>query len=158
MKTEVTKEHEWLQQFVGEWTYEGDAIMGGRTEQFRGTESARSLGGLWIVAESRGRLPDGGDATMILTLGHDKNRDRYVGTWIGSMMGHLWVYEGQLDGAGRVLTLESRGPDMSGSGGLIRYRDVYAFENRDLRILTAYYEDREGQWQQMMSATYRRTR
>jgi len=29
------------------------------------------------------------------------------------MITHLWVYEGQLDAAGKVLILNSEGPDMA---------------------------------------------
>ncbi|MGH8728980.1 MAG: DUF1579 domain-containing protein, partial [Burkholderiales bacterium] len=114
MKTEPQKEHEWLQKLVGEWTYESDCSMGpGKpNEKFKGTESVRSLGGLWILAEGRGEMPGGGAATMLITLGYDPQRKRYVGTWIGSMMTYLWVYDGGLDAAGKVLTLNAEGPDM----------------------------------------------
>jgi len=46
MKTEPQKEHQWLQQLVGEWTYEGEASMGPDKppEKFQGTESVRSIG------------------------------------------------------------------------------------------------------------------
>ena len=37
---------------------------------------------------------------MIMTLGYDPQKKRFVGTLIGSMMTHLWVYDGALD-AGR---------------------------------------------------------
>jgi hypothetical protein len=39
-------------------------------------------------------MPGGGAATMFLTLGYDPQRERYVGTWIGSMMTHLWGVRG----------------------------------------------------------------
>ena len=64
MKTEPQKEHAWLQQLVGEWTFEVEATMepGKPPEHFRGTERVRSLGGLWIVAEGEGEMPGGGTA------------------------------------------------------------------------------------------------
>ena len=42
-------------------------------------------------------MPDGGPATMIMTLGYDPAKKRFVGTFIGSMMTNLWVYEGELE-------------------------------------------------------------
>ena len=96
MKIEPQREHEWLHKLVGEWTSEMEATMepGKPPEKCTGTERVRSLGGLWIVGEGQGEMPGGGLATMILTLGYDPARKRYVGTWIGSMMSHLWVYDG----------------------------------------------------------------
>ena len=57
MKTEPQKEHQWLQKLVGEWTYETEATMGPDQppEKFKGTESVRSLGGLWILCRGSGR-------------------------------------------------------------------------------------------------------
>src|SRR6266542_7081305 len=104
MKTEPQKEHQWLQKLVGEWTFEAEATMGpGKpTERAEGTESVRSLGGLWFLAEGQGEMPGGGAATTLMTLGYDPQKKRYVGAWIGSMMTHLWVYDGELDAAERV--------------------------------------------------------
>jgi hypothetical protein len=76
MMAEPQKEHEWLQKLVGEWTYESEATLeaGKPPERFSGTENVRSLGGLWILAEGQGEM---------MTLGYDKQKKRYVGTWVG---------------------------------------------------------------------------
>jgi Protein of unknown function (DUF1579) len=160
MKTQPQKEHQWLQKFVGEWTYEGEATMqpGKAPERFKGTESVRSLGGLWILAEGQGEMPGAGLETMVLTLGYDPQKKRYMGTWIGSMMSHLWVYDGSLDAAERVLTLEADGPDMASTGKLVKYRDVIEFESDDHRVLTSHAPDEDGKWVQFMTAHYRRKR
>src|SRR3954452_23175039 len=92
-------------------------------EKSTGTESVRSLGGLWIVADGQGEMPGGGAATMVLTLGYDPQKQRFVGTWVGSMMTNLWVYDGTLDAAARVLTLNAEGPSMSGDGRTAKYQD-----------------------------------
>jgi hypothetical protein len=55
----------------------------------------------------------GGAATTMMTLGYDPHRKRYVGTWIGSMMTHLWVYGCELDASERVLTLNAEGPSVN---------------------------------------------
>ncbi len=47
-------------------------------EKAKGTESVRSLGGLWILAEGRGEMPGGGAMTTMMTLGYDPQKKR---TW-----------------------------------------------------------------------------
>jgi hypothetical protein len=65
MNTEPQKEHQWLQKLVGEWTYETEAMMSPDQppERATGTESVRSIGGLWVVGEGQGEMPCGGAAT-----------------------------------------------------------------------------------------------
>jgi hypothetical protein len=160
MNVEPQKEHRWLQRLVGEWTYEIEGVCepGKPAEKSVGTERVRSVGGLWIVAEGEGQMPGGGPATMIMTLGYDPQRKRFVGTWIGSMMTHLWVYDGGLDAAERTLTLESEGPSMTEDGGLGKYRDVIELRSDDHRVLSSSALGPDGSWQQFMTAHYRRKR
>jgi hypothetical protein len=160
MHAEPQKEHQWLQKLVGEWTSESEMEMepGKSPERCKGTESVRSLGGLWIVGEGSGEMPGGGLATMILTLGYDPQKGRYVGTWVGSMMTHLWIYEGSLDAAGKVLTLDTEGPSFAGDGKLVKYQDVITLESHDHRILTSRTLGDDGKWREFMTAHYRRKR
>ena len=129
MQATPQEEHHWLQQLVGEWTSEAQmAMTPDPAETCKGTESVRSLGGLWILAEGPGEMPGGGRATMLMTLGYDPVKKRYVGTWVGSMMTHMWLYEGELDSSRMVLTLNSEGPDMlpgAPPGRLARYCLLY---------------------------------
>lgn len=156
MKTEPQDEHQWLQKLVGEWTYETEAMMGPDQppEKSTGTENVRSLGGLWIVAEGQGEMPGCGAVTMMITLGYDPQKQRYVGTWVGSMMTYLWVYDGELDADKKVLTLNSQGPAMTGEEKMANYKDVIEFEGDDHRILTSHALGEDGQWHQFMTAHY----
>jgi hypothetical protein len=158
MKAEPQKEHHWLEKLVGEWTYEGEAAMepGKPKETFTGTETVRSIGGLWFVAEGHGKMPGGEDATTILTLGYNPQKEKYVGTWIGSMMTHMWVYEGQLDAAERALALDTEGPSMTEEGKLAKYRETIEFKSDDHRVFTSRVQGEDGAWQQLMSANYKR--
>jgi hypothetical protein len=38
------------------------------------------MGGLWIVGESQSQMPSGGPAQMMITLGFDPDRKRFIGT------------------------------------------------------------------------------
>jgi len=160
MQIEPQQEHQWLQQLVGEWTYEAEATMvpGQPPSKFEGSESVRSLGGLWVLAEGQGEMPGCGAVTTMLTLGYDPQKKRYLGTWIGSMMSHLWVYDGALDAAEKVLTLDAEGPDMAGTGKMAKYQDVVEFESDDHRVLTSHALGDDGKWHRFMTAHYRRTR
>jgi len=158
MKAEPQKEHLWLQRLVGEWEMTGDGCGGGG-DAVMGTERVRSLEGVWVVGEGSMRMPDGSPASSLLTLGFDPARGRFVGTWIGSMMSHLWVYDGVLDEAGTTLTLDTEGPRFSPdgkAGGMARYQDVISIDSAGDRLLTSRMLGEDGVWHDFMSARYRR--
>lgn len=158
MKAEPQTEHRWLQKLIGEWTFEHEALMpdGQPPMRMQGTESVRSLGGLWILAEGQGPMPDGSPASMLMTLGYDPQRQRFVGTWVGSMMTYLWIYDGELDAAGRVLTLNAEGPGMSGDGKMVKYQDIIEIVSDDHRIMRSRALGEDGSWRQFLTAHYRR--
>jgi len=158
MNTEPLKEHQWLEQFVGEWTSEGEASMGPDkpVEKFKTTESVRSIGGVWIACEGQGGMPGGAPATMIATLGFDPAKQRFVGTFIASMETHMWVYEGSLDAAGKVLTLDTVGPSFAGDGKMAKYQDIHELKSPDHRVLTSRVLGDDGVWREIMTVEYRR--
>jgi hypothetical protein len=159
MMAEPQKEHQWLQRLVGNWTFETEASMGPDKppEKAKGTESVRPLGGLWIVGEGKSLMPSGEPANTMLTLGFDPQKKRFVGTWVGSMMTHLWVYNGELDAAEKVLTLDTEGPSMSDDGTMAKYQDVIELVSDDHRILRSRVLGDDGQWQEFMVSHYRRS-
>ncbi len=136
-------QHEWLQQLVGEWTSDGEGMTG--------TETVTAMGDLWIVG--RGRY-DGGTGQSQVTLGFDPKRDRFVGTWVGTMGSYQWVYDGKLDG--NTLTLACEGPAFDGSGRMQNYRDVHEVIDEKNRTLKAYVEEADGSWRHFMTTTYTR--
>lgn len=159
MTAEPQAEHRWLDRLVGEWTSEAEATMepGQPPATFSGSESVRTLGGLWVVAEGCGEMPGGDVMTTMMTLGYDPPKGRYVGTFVGSMMTHLWLYEGSLDVAGQVLTLDTEGPDFATGGKtMAKFKDVIEFRSDDHRVLTSHMLGTDGQWHAFMTAHYRR--
>lgn len=162
MKAEITPEHAWLAQLVGEWRFEmldGD----GKPEaegKLDGTETVRMLGEVWLRADGRGRMPDGAPTETQMLLGYDPARRTFVGTWVGSMMNHLWVYRsGTLDADRRILTLEAEGPAFDGPpGAMANYRDQIEIVGPDERLLHGNVQGPDGQWTRFMTARYRRTR
>ena len=160
MKTDATKEHRWLQQLVGEWTFEGECVMGPgkEPERSKGRESVRPLGDLWVIGEGEGQMPDGSPAKMLLTMGYDPDKGAFVGTWVGSMMSTLWVYDGRLDPAEKVLTLNAEGPSFADDGKIAQYQDVITIESEDHRTLHSQVRGEDGAWNRFMTAHYRRVR
>jgi hypothetical protein len=157
MHAKPQKQHQWLENLLGDWTYETEAAAPGQpAAKATGTETVRSIGGLWIQAEGRGAMPGGDFATSVMTLGYDTGRKRFVGSWIGSMMTYQWVYDGELDASERVLTLNSEGPSFSGDGSMSKYQDVIELKGKDLRTLTGRVLTPDGKWQPFMTVEYRR--
>jgi len=160
MHAEPQEQHRWLQRLVGEWTYEGEspARDGSGTTRHTGTERVRRLGEVWVVCEASGETPGAGVASSIMTLGYDPARGRFVGTFVGSMMTYLWIYDGQLDAGGATLTLDNEGPSFTREGETARYRDVVRFESDDHRTLTSLTQRDDGEWTEFMTMRYRRAR
>lgn len=150
-------EHEWLHKLVGTWEGEGEALMAPDQPpmKWKTTETVRSIGGMWVVAEGNGDMPGGGTATTIMTLGFDPQKGRFVGSFIGSMMANMWVYEGSLDAGKSVLTLDTEGPCGPASGNS-KFKDIIEFKSDDLRTLTSVMQGPDGEWRQVVIATYRR--
>jgi hypothetical protein len=160
MKAEVLPQHQWLMKLIGEWTYESDCPSedGSAPKKMTGREAVRSLGGIWLLAEASGQMPDGAPMSSLMTLGYDVDRGHFVGTWIGSMMTELWHYrKGWLDDAGKVLTLEADGPTFDGSGKRATYRDIIEIVDSDRRVLSGNVLGEDGQWTRFMTTHYRRT-
>jgi Protein of unknown function (DUF1579) len=155
-KPEPTREHQWLRRLTGEWTFEVSFTgPDGQPSTSRGTERARMLGDVWLLSEGEGEIPGGGTATTLMTLGYDPQKQRFTGTFIGSMMTSLWLYEGTLEG--NRLTLDTEGPSMSGDGGTSRYRDAIELVSDDERVMTSEAEGPDGTWTRFMTMTLRRT-
>lgn len=151
------KEHDWLQQFVGEWESEAEIAQQGDKPpvKTKGSETVRSVGGFWIMGENRGEVM-GRPFTGILTVGYDPGKKRYVGTWIDSMTSTLWTYEGAVDPGGRTLTLEAEGPSPDAPGKLRRYRDTTEIKDKNCKVLRSSVLGDDGKWTTFLTVTYTR--
>lgn len=149
------KEHMWLERLVGEWTSESQSIETPDmpAAKHSGTETVRSLDGIWYIAEGRGDM-----GPTMMTLGFDPEKKKYVGIFVGSMMTDIWLYEGELDADEKVLTLDTVGPSFTGDGSKVPYKDSIEFLSDDRRTLTSKMQGTDGQWTEFMRADYRRVR
>ena len=159
MGTKPVPEHQWLQYLVGNWRVESEMRMGPDqpTQKTTGTESVKSLGGLWAFGEGIVAMPDGTTMNHVSALGYDVSFKEYRGCWFASMSSHLWKYVGELSADGKAMTLSCVGPNMMGKDGeTANYRDVIEIQDADHRTLTSYGQQENGEWQQFMQARYTR--
>ncbi len=154
---EVLEEHEWLQQYVGEWDVTSETRMepGAEPSRMTSTEHARSIGPLWILNE--GTIGTGEDAfRAVLTLGYDPEQEAFVGTWIDSVTPYLWTFTGELDEGKRVLTLETEGPRWGESGTTAKYRERHEFVDADHRRTASSIQKEDGTWFTFLETDCRR--
>ncbi len=155
---EPQDEHKWLQRLVGNWTFESECSMGPDQPPLKssGTDSTRSLGGLWMLSDWHGAMPDGGSSDSLMSLGYDPAKKKYVGTFIASMMTHLWHYEGTREGD--VLTLNTSGPSFAGDGTMSDYQDIIEIKSDDHRTLHSQFKGTDGNWVRFMTVNYHRAK
>jgi len=158
MKVDPTKQHHWLKKLLGKWTTESQFCSqpGEAPQTLKGSEIVRAVGDIWVVCDGKGEMPGGGVADMQMTLGFDPQSGRFVGTWIGSMMTHLWIYNGELDASEKILTLNSQGPDFTSPGKIAQYKDLIEFINDDYRTLSSHTPGPDGKWNEIMRVHFRR--
>lgn len=158
MSEQPTSQHHWLQRLVGNWTCEIECVMapGKPVEKSTGTETFRSLGDFWVIGEG---IMGTGDCAgrSVMTLGYDTRKQQFVGSFIASLMTHLWPYCGQLDSSGRKLILDSEGPSFADDGTMARYQDSIEFIGENHRVLSSQVLLSSGEWQRFMTAHYYRT-
>jgi hypothetical protein len=148
------KEHEWLKQLVGEWETDAEAVMepGKPPIKCKGTDTTRMLGGFWSVSEMKGEM-FGTPVVGHLTLGYDAKTKKYVGTWVCSVDGHMWKYEGKVDG--KTLTLDTEGPAAPG-GKNAKMRDVIELKDADHKVMTSSLLGEDGKWVTFMTMNAKR--
>lgn len=170
MHTKPLWQHAWLKRFVGEWAFESRCSGGPGQPDIvsTGRERVRMVGDLWLVGESTADMPEahgGGTMNAIITIGFDPTKapgGRFIGTWIGSPMTTMFLYEGELEGGEhgprRVLPLKTIGPSFVDPTKAAEYIDTVELHDDSTRILRSQTRGEDGQWQQFMQARYRRVK
>lgn len=158
METKPTPEHEWLMRLVGEWTYESSCVMepGQEPTTGSGREVVRAIGDFWVQGEMTGEMPGAGEMTGIMTLGYDPLKKKYVGTWFGSPMAFMFLYEGQR--VGDRLALDTLGPSFEDPTKMAKYQDVVEVLGPDERALRSHMVGENGEWVEFMSAIFKRVK
>lgn len=153
---EATAQHEWLQQLVGEWTFTCTTSMDA-SFRLEGTETVRSVGGLWIVSEGRAQM-GGHPIQSVMNLGYDPAKQAFVGTWLDSSQTYLWSYKGALDARRTKLTLDTEGPSFDDPSKMSRYRDSIELRDQDHKLLTSAVQNPDGSWTTFMQSEFVRAK
>ena len=149
------KEHEWLQKFVGEWETDIEVYMepGKSPMKSKGSHHDHMVGGFWLLSEGRNHeVP----YHFVLTLGYNAQLSKYVGTWIDTMTSHIWKYQGTVNAAGNILTLETEGPSPMSPDKISKFREVTEFKNKDHRFFTSSMLGADGKWNTVITVSSRR--
>jgi hypothetical protein len=151
------KEHEVLKQFVGEWetVSESVAVPGQPAMKCEGKIKATMLGGFWVINEMESSFP-GFQMKGLQTVGYDTKSKKYIGTWVDSVMNHMWKYEGTWDETTKTLTLEAEGPNFVDAGKTAMFRDVYEFKSKDQIAVSSQMQGEDGKWTTFMTGTAKR--
>ncbi|MCO6045037.1 DUF1579 domain-containing protein [Aeoliella sp. ICT_H6.2] len=154
-----TPEHKWLDKFVGKWESTSAAPVGpdGGPMECTGTATYRMLGSFWVISDMKGEMP-GMKFEAVQTIGYDPEAKAYIGTWVDTMMNHLWRYKGHVDKSGNKLLLEAEGPNPMDAGKIAKFRDSYEFDGKDHIIARSEIMSEDGTWVEMMRGDMRRVK
>ena len=159
-QVEPGPQHQWLHQLLGEWKFTHKCDMGNDqpVTETAGEMRVRSLGGLWVLldCESGSENDPGGKWSSLFTLGYDPAKEKYVGTFVASMMTNLWIYEGDIDNETGRLVFEVEGPRMDGKEGTASYRDSYEIVSENEWVLRSAIQLDDGSWHQFMEGKHTR--
>ena len=135
----------WLDQMVGDWTFEGRAVPD-RTDGLQTGTERITRRGVWLIIE-------GDDYRFQLTL--DPETGRASGDFVHWAHPLLWTYDGAVEADGK-LHLRSRGPDMEGKGADTEYDDVFEIVSPDERRSAGRVKEADGTWRDFSRTVYRR--
>lgn len=136
---------DWLDQLIGEWTFDGRTIPDDPSQRRTGAETVTRRGA-WIVIES--------SDDVRFQFAVDPAAGRVTGDFVSWEHPTLWTYDGAVED-GR-LHMRSRGPSFDIEGEETDYDDVFEILSPDERRLTGRVLGQDGQWRDFTTTTYRR--
>lgn len=148
-----TAEHQWLQQLVGKWSTDVEAFDPSTKAMVKskGSNTIEPVGGFWIVDKIDGTMMNQ-PFKGVMTTGYDEKSQKFVSTWVDSVSGKLWQYDGQLDDAKKVLTFQTEGECPMQPGKLVKFKDEIELKDPDHLTYTSYMQDEKGEWSKMMTS------
>ncbi|MGE0200994.1 MAG: DUF1579 domain-containing protein [Candidatus Melainabacteria bacterium] len=143
-----TEEHAWLKQLVGTWDSQVETMASpaGPGEKSAATEVVKPLGEFWVTNDVDGTMM-GKPYQGQMTIGYDADKDKYVGSWIDSMTGTAWHYEGVVDGNKLVLEAEGTCPMMNKP---MKMKEITELKDANHKEMTSLMLGENGEWVPMM--------
>ncbi len=156
---EVTEQHQWLKKMVGKWetTSSAESAPGQDEIVMKGTIESKMIGDFWLTnsmkAEMNGFKIDGRQ-----TVGYDRKKGKYIGTWVDSSSDFIWHYVGTVSKDGTTLSLIAEGPSMSDPQAMAMYRDMYKFTSDDTIKLSSSVKGPDDKWIDFMTGEAKRVK
>lgn len=147
------KEHQLLQQDVGDWDATiVMAIPGEERSADKATERIRATcNGRWLWSDFKGQFMGAPFAGHSL-VGYDPTQGKYVSLWLDSMSAVAMLSSGTYDEAKKAFTLTGQGVDPDGKP--LSVRQVLTWKDDDTRVLEMEFKGADDA--QQMQITYRR--
>jgi len=136
---------DWLDQLIGEWTFEGRTIPDNPDQRRTGTETVIRRGA-WIIIES--------SDDVRFQLAFDPATGKVTGDFLSWEHPNLWTYDGAVEDG--LLHMRSRGPSFDVEGEETDYHDVFEILSPDERRLTGRLLGQDGRWRDFTTTIYRR--
>lgn len=151
-----SKEHEWLKQFEGTWSFEGKFFMEGPDKpatESKGVQVDKvSVGGYWLIidAQEEGGQKFHGHGMV----GYDPAKKKYVSAWVDSVVPVLGTAEGTAGADGKSLTMTSSGMGMDGKP--MKIREVSTIKDKDHKTHEMFITGEDGKEMKFGSLEYTR--
>lgn len=151
---EPTPEHELLQRTVGAWNVKCTYFMVDPPLENEARETVEPVGPFWTVSRFEAEMM-GTPFVGRATCGYDPFEQRFVGTWVDSMLPVLYPYDGTYDEGTRTLAMKGRG-NMPQFGGVCDYRMVQQFAAEGHHTFDMYVTMPDGNEVQLFHYVYER--
>ena len=149
----ISPELAWLEQITGNWTYEAELQVDPDQPPMKGSGTERGrMDGNKAILEGRQE-----GMTTEFTILFDPATKVFSARFTASTMPTPWTYEGTLDEAGKILTLNSKGPSPHNPKEQLNYRTFIEVKDGDHKTVHSSVE-MDGKWITFETYRYRRAR
>jgi len=150
-------EHALLKKHVGVWDVDCTYFMGPDQPPMktRAKETVEMLGEFFTVGRFVANMM-GAPFSGIVQMGYDTARRKWVASWIDTMTPYYFLFEGEFDASGKVMTMSGLGGDVM-TGGMIRYRTTEEALESGQRRFEMFRETPDGE-AKMFSYIYTRAK
>jgi hypothetical protein len=151
------KEHEALKVFEGEWTFQGKFFMDPAQPpmEMNGSETSKMILNGWYLNSEVKSTFAGAPFEGRWTMTYSVLKKKYQASWIDSMMGHVFVSEGDVDATGKIFSLSGEGFDPQTSKP-IKERWVVEVKDADTHTMTFHSTGADGKEKKTGEITYKK--
>ena len=151
------KEHEALKVFEGEWTFQGKFFMDPAQPptEMNGTETSKIILGGWYLNSEVKSTFAGAPFDGRWTMTYSVMKKKYQASWIDSMVGHVFISEGDVDAAGKIYTFHGEGFDPA-TGKPIKEKWVMEVKDADNHQMTFFSIGADGKEKKTGEIVYKK--